>query len=133
MHLLSHLDTESRALLQDVVNLLLKQHGNIIDALIVFGSVARGAERPTDDPYPSDIDLLVICTVSDETIWRYHGDLFHTIGDAHRMHMDAPREVNVMFATRTLQEWDPDFIANVARDGIVLYANGPLPAALVAA
>jgi len=47
--------------------------------------------------------------------------------------MDAPREVNVMFATRTLQEWDPDFIENVARDGIILYANGPLPAALSAA
>lgn len=133
MQLPSHLDKESQALLQDVITLLLKRHGAMIDALIVFGSVARGTERPTGDPYPSDIDLLVVFSNSEETIWRYHGDLFHTIGDAHRMHMDAPREVNVMFATRTMQEWDPDFIANVARDGIILYANGPLPDALKAA
>lgn len=31
-----------------------------------------------------------------------------------------------------MQEWDPTFVANVARDGIVLYQRGPLPALFVA-
>ncbi len=32
-----------------------------------------------------------------------------------------------MFTSRTLQEWDPTFIDNVMRDGLVLYRRGPLP------
>ncbi|HLZ58513.1 MAG TPA: hypothetical protein VKR06_16365 [Ktedonosporobacter sp.] len=56
--------------------------------------------------------------------------LTHTLGLALDRHLDAPREVNVMFTTRTMQEWDPTFVANVRRDGIVLYQRGPLPAPL---
>ena len=58
--------------------------------------------------------------------------LFHTLGLAHNRHLDAPREVQVLFASRTLQEWDPTFIENVKRDGIVLFKRGPLPAPLAA-
>jgi len=58
----------------------------------------------------------------------HQGDaLFHTLGQAYTLHLDAPREVQVQFASRTLQEWDPTLIANVARDGIVLFTRGPLP------
>jgi hypothetical protein len=39
---------------------------------------------------------------------------------------------NAMFTSRTMQEWDPTFIENVKRDGIVLFARGQLPAPLVA-
>lgn len=39
---------------------------------------------------------------------------------------------HVMFAWRTLQEWDPIFIENVKRDGIVLFAQGKLPAPFAA-
>jgi hypothetical protein len=37
-----------------------------------------------------------------------------------------------MFSSRTLQEWDPTYIANVKRDGIVLYMRGALPSVLAA-
>lgn len=47
-------------------------------------------------------------------------------------HIHAPREVNVMFATRTLQEWDPEFVVNVAREGIVLYQRGAVLALFAA-
>ena len=33
---------------------------------------------------------------------------------------------------RWLQEWDPTFIANVSRDGILLYTSGSLPAPFAA-
>jgi predicted nucleotidyltransferase len=128
-----YLDIPSQALVDELVRLLIERHQPIIQGIIVFGSVARGEARPLTDPEPSDIDILIVFDVEDRLIRPYRGELFHTIGDAHRLHMDAPREVNVMFATRTMQEWDPDFIENVARVGIILYANDPLPAALSAA
>ena len=56
----------------------------------------------------------------------------HSLGQAENRHLHAPREVNVMLASRTLQEWDAEFVANVARDGIVLYQRGPLPALFAA-
>ena len=34
--------------------------------------------------------------------------------------------------SRSLQEWDPTFIANVSRDGILLYIRGSLPAPFAA-
>jgi hypothetical protein len=44
-------------------------------------------------------------------------------------HLQARRDVNAMFSSSTSQEWDPTFIENVKRDGIILYQRGPLPAA----
>jgi hypothetical protein len=41
--------------------------------------------------------------------------------------------VQVQFASRTLQEWDPTFVANVAGDGIVLFTRGTLPSPFAAA
>ncbi len=37
-----------------------------------------------------------------------------------------------MFASRTMRDWDTTFVANVARDGLLLWARGPLPAPLSA-
>jgi hypothetical protein len=38
----------------------------------------------------------------------------------------------VMFASRTMREWDATFIANVTRDGLLVWARGPLPEPLSA-
>jgi hypothetical protein len=85
-------------------------------------------ERPLDEPNPSDVDLLAVLDSDDPHVALHQGDaLFHTLGLAYNRHLDTPREVQVLFASRTLQEWDPTFIANVARDGIVLFTRGPLP------
>jgi len=66
---------------------------------------------------------------SDDPLVAIHrGDAFsHTLGPAYSRHLDTPSDVQVLFASRTLQEWDPTFIANVMRDGIVLFTRGPLP------
>lgn len=42
------------------------------------------------------------------------------------------REVNVLLSDRTMQTWDSLFLENLARDGILLYARGSLPAPLAA-
>jgi predicted nucleotidyltransferase len=126
------LDKETSALLKDVIELLAERHPDLV-TVILYGSIARHEERPLDVPDPSDVDLLVILDSDDPHVVLYQGDaLFHTLGLAYSRHLDAPREVQVMFSSRTLQEWDPTFIANVKRDGIVLYARGELPAALAA-
>lgn len=126
------LDKKTRALVKDVISLLSERHADLV-AIILYGSVARHEERSLDEPDPSDVDLLVILDSDDPHVVLYQGDaLFHTLGLAYDRHLDAPREVKVMFTSRTLQEWDPTFIANVKRDGIVLFTRGPLPAPLAA-
>ena len=59
-------------------------------------------------------------------------DIFATIIDACALHLDAPREVNVLLSDRTMQTWDSIFFENLARDRILLYASGSLPAPLAA-
>jgi predicted nucleotidyltransferase len=126
------LDVETRALLADIVVTLTRARPDTV-AAILYGSVARHDERPLDDPPPSDVDVLVVFDSDDERIALHEGaELFGIIGRAYDRHVDAPRNVKVMFASRTLGEWDPTFVANIARDGILLWARGPLPAPLAA-
>lgn len=123
------LDSLTSNLIVDIINVLAEQHPDLF-AAILYGSVARHDERPLGSN-PSDVDLLAIFDSDDLLLAVNRGDtLSHTIGLAYNRHLDVPREVQVMFASRNLQEWDPTFIANVARDGIVLFNRGPLPAAL---
>jgi predicted nucleotidyltransferase len=100
--------------------------------VILFGSVARHEERPPDDASPSDVDLLAIFGTTDRLVKPYREDIFATIIDAYAHHLDAPREVNVLLSDRTMQTWDSMFLENLARDGILLYARGSLPAPLAA-
>ena len=121
------LDRETRALIEDIISLLAERHTDLL-AVILYGSIARHEERPLGVFTPSDVDLLAVFDSDDPLMAVHQGDtLSHTLGLAYTRHLDAPRDVQVMFASRTLQEWDPTFIANVARDGIVLFMCGPLP------
>jgi predicted nucleotidyltransferase len=126
------LDKATRALVEDIIWLLSERHPELL-AIILYGSVARHEERPLEGSDPSDVDLLVVFDTDDTLLDVHQGDsLHHTLGLAYNRHLDAPREVKVMFTSRTLQEWDPTFIDNVKRDGIVLFTRGPLPAPLAA-
>src|SRR5437588_1750450 len=125
-------DRATRALVEDIIRLLSECHPDLL-AVILYGSVARHEERPLDVLDPSDVDLLAVFNSDDPLLGVRQGDtLSHTLGLAYTRHLDAPREVQVQFSSRTLQEWDPTFIANVKRDGIVLYARGQLPAPFAA-
>ncbi len=126
------LDSETRALVKDIIEYISRRHSNLI-AIILYGSVARHEERPLAASNTSDVDLLAVLDSDNSHIALIEGDaLFHTLGLANTRHLDAPREVQVMFSSRTMEEWDPTFIANVKRDGIILYARGSLPAPLAA-
>lgn len=115
------LDNETQSLIEDIINTLAARHNNLL-AVILYGSVARHEERAIDDPDPSDVDLLAILDSDDPHIVIREGDaLFHSLGLACNRHLDALREVQVMFSSRSLQEWTSAFLANIAHDGVVLY------------
>lgn len=120
------LDSETSALVKDKIEMLVSRHPDIL-AIILYGSVARHEERSIDDPYPSDVDLLAVFAGDRASIRSQELALTHSMGLAEDRHLQAPREVNVMFSSRTSQEWDPTFIENVKRDGIILYRRDELP------
>jgi predicted nucleotidyltransferase len=124
------LDEATSALVEETVSMLIKRHANILLAVILFGSVARHEERPLDDSCPSDVDLLAIFDTTDRLVKPYREDIFATVIDACALHLDAPREVNVVLSDRTMRTWDSMFLDNLAREGILLYARGSLPAPL---
>ncbi len=125
------LDEKTSALVRDTAELLAQRHPDVL-VIILYGSVARHEERSVDGPDPSDVDLLVVVNGNRDSIRSQMLALVHTAGLAEDRHLDAPREVKVMFSSRTSQEWDPDFIANVKRDGRILYLREELPAAFAA-
>ncbi len=125
-------DRATRALVEDIIGLLAERHPDLL-AVILYGSVARHEERSLGANNPSDVDLLAVFDSDDPLLDVHQGDsLSHTLGLAYTRHLDALREVQLLFASRSLQEWDPTFIANVSRDGIILYRRGPLPAPFAA-
>lgn len=124
------LDEATSALVEETVRMLIKRHVNILLAVVLFGSVARHEERPLDDSFPSDVDLLAIFDTTDRLVKPYREDIFATVIDACALHLDAPREVNVLLSDRTMRTWDSMFLDNLAREGILLYARGSLPAPL---
>ncbi len=133
--LIPWLDPESAADVVDITESVATHHPEVV-AVILFGSVARREQRPLDDPMPSDVDLLLILDpkVLDPTAERLSNEhdlaLTRTISEADFRHRTAPREINTFFMNRDLARWDPMFIENLARDGILLWACGPLPAPL---
>ncbi len=110
------LDEETSALVRDTAELLAQRHPDVL-AIILYGSIARHEERPLDGSNPSDVDLLVVLNGNRDAVRSQMLALVHTAGLAEDRHLGAPREVKVMISSRTSQEWDPDFIANVKRDG----------------
>lgn len=126
----SWLDAETRALVQDTVATMATQHPEL-QAVVLYGSVARQNERPLTDPHPSDVDLLFIFDRDPDTQpLEWELGIHRSEGHALRSHMDAPRELQTMFAAPDLRGWDVTFIENITRDGLLLWARGSLPSLL---
>jgi predicted nucleotidyltransferase len=125
-------DRETALDVVDITESVARHHPEV-QAIILFGSVARREQRPLDDPEPSDVDLLLIVDPSalDPRSERLTNAqdlaLTRTISEADFRHRTAPREINTFFMQRDLARWDETFIENVARDGILLWARGALP------
>ncbi len=100
---------------------------------ILFGSVARHNARPLTDPCPSDVDVLVVCSPEGEqeaVTSEQHAALSRAVVSGYEAYPDAPRDVEILGALSHFKGWDEMFVANVAREGVVLWARGPLPEVL---
>lgn len=117
-------DEKTHSLIKDLAETICQWDEKRTLAIILYGSVARHEERPLDDAAPSDVDLLFVFD-TDNPFAPYDWQVSIILEDAYRRRLDAPREVNIMYATRDLHEWDEMFIENVARDGIMLYGEQP--------
>jgi predicted nucleotidyltransferase len=130
------LDPATNAAVCAIIRALAQGHPEA-QAIMLFGSVARREERSLDDPEPSDVDLLLLLDAhavdSDVERLSYQQELAlrATVGEAD-YRWPAPRVIQVLFVYRTLAGWDPLFIENVARDGILLWSRGLLPDRLAA-
>jgi predicted nucleotidyltransferase len=128
------LDERTTRLVRATITVIAHEHPELI-AAILFGSIARHDERPLTDAEPSDVDLLLLFDARAGTT-RLSADKLLAIcasaGRALDCAADAPRDVQIIPATWALAEWDGAFAENVAHDGILLWARGPLPLSLAA-
>jgi predicted nucleotidyltransferase len=102
-------------------------------AAILYGSVARHDERPLADPEPSDVDVLLLFDVPSgqaDIPFSLYRAIFASIGLARQRYLYPPREVQPIPVASDLRAWDTAFVENVARDGLLLWARGPLPPCL---
>lgn len=130
--LITWLDSQTAGYRRQVIALVAQQAPHAL-AAILFGSVARHEERPLSDPHPSDVDVLVLFTLvgnQDALTSEQHMALSWVVVHAYEAFPDAMRDVQVLGALTHFNHWDESFVENVARDGILLWARGPLPAAL---
>jgi predicted nucleotidyltransferase len=129
------LDERSAGLVRATITTVAQRHPEL-RAAILYGSVARHEERPLDDAEPSDVDLLLIVEPrggARRIPLEQAKAIYTAAGDALDSYLYPPRDVQILLATPNLTGWDASFTANVAREGILLWARGPLPAALAAA
>ena len=126
------LDKGTAELLTAIAADLANGHPEVV-ALILFGSVARHEQRCITHRWPSDVDLLALVDSGME------GDplplsvmiaLHHTIGEREYAHPVPALSMQAILAHYNLAGWDDSFTSNVARDGVLLWARGPLPDAL---
>jgi len=128
------LDERSAGLVRATIATVAQRHPEL-RAAILYGSVARHEERPLDDAEPSDVDLLLIVEP-----WAGQGRIpleqakaiYAAAGEALDHYLYPPRDVQILLATPDLAGWDRAFVANVAREGMLLWARAPLPEALAA-
>ncbi|HEY7834022.1 MAG TPA: nucleotidyltransferase domain-containing protein [Ktedonobacterales bacterium] len=126
------LDTQTANLVRAITVRVSQRHPDL-RAVILFGSIARHDERPLGDQEPSDVDLLLIFDLppgANRLPYAQSLAIYESVGMARDRYLHTPREVQVLLATGELTDWDPTFVANVARDRIILWSQGPLPASL---
>jgi len=56
--------------------------------------------------------------------------IYEAVGVARERYPRTPREVQVTLVVRDLADWDPMFISNLARDGLLLWSRAPPPPGL---
>lgn len=128
------LDTHTGKLVRAIAASVARKHPDVL-AILLFGSIARHDERALTEAEPSDVDLMLLVKPApslDRISFGQEMAIIQTTLEAGDPYGFTPREVNTLLVQSDLSGWDPLFIENVARDGILLWAREPLPPALAA-
>ncbi len=104
--MLAAIEPQTRLLLDDLIAVLTQAYKDVL-AVVLYGSFARHEERPLDDAHPSDVDVLAVFD-DDPQLTAHRGmEITRTLNQAYARHVDAPRDVQVTFASRTLASGIP--------------------------
>ncbi len=90
----------------------------------------QAEERPLVNAIRSDVDVLLLFDAppgSSDLPFEQHRAIFASVGRARERAPAERRDVRILVARSDLADWDDSFVENVARDGILLWARGPLP------
>lgn len=107
-----------------------------VEAVILFGSAARHELRPMTDQGPSDVDVLFLMTAPatahpNRITREQHLAISRAEVEAYPETFDeAMRQVQTIIADPSFEGWDRSFAQSIARDGLLLWARGALPALL---
>lgn len=117
--------------------------GPDVQAIILFGSVARREERPLTDQAPSDVDVLVIfdppASTQQQTLHyereegaesltpRQQALLSQAVIRALQAFPDTARDLSVTGALPPFAHWGRTFLEHVAQDGLLLWARTSPP------
>jgi predicted nucleotidyltransferase len=132
------LDAATNGYLRRLVTLAVSANPDV-EAVILFGSAARRDLRPLTDQEPSDVDVLFLMTASPGASGarRITGEQHLAISRAEvaaypEAFDDTMRQVQTIIADPTFEGWDRSFVDSIARDGLLLWARGALPAEIAA-
>jgi predicted nucleotidyltransferase len=105
-----------RVILQKYVVEIQKVYGNVLNAIILYGSYARGDYRKD-----SDIDIMILVNLSDEEIIKSRSQISEITYDFNMEH-----ETEIMPVVKSLEQfhyWLPvyPFYQNIVREGVNLY------------
>lgn len=110
-------DEKLRKILQEMAELLHDVYGNLLKAVILYGSVARGTQ--TED---SDVDIMVLIDGTDAQLREYDEKLSDVSTDLALKYMKVFSIIDVKY--QEYQDWKTisPFYQNVDREGVVVYA-----------
>ena len=110
-------DEKLRKILQEMAELLHGVYGNLLKAVILYGSVARGTQ--TED---SDIDVMILVDGTDEQLREYNERLSDISTELALKYVKVFSIIDVKY--QEYQEWKTvsPFYKNVDREGVVVYA-----------
>ena len=110
-------DEKLRKILQEMAELLQGVYGDLLKAIILYGSVARGTQ--TED---SDVDIMVLIDGTDAQLREYDEKLSDVSTDLALKYMTVFSIIDVKY--QEYQDWKTisPFYRNVDREGVVVYA-----------
>ncbi|MBI4333208.1 MAG: nucleotidyltransferase domain-containing protein [Chloroflexi bacterium] len=107
-----------REVAEELKKALVAELGSKIDAVVLYGSAARGQYRPLE----SDIDILVI---GQDVGGSVKAQISATMGDIDLENSTATSLVYLSRENfRRYLEWGSPYLENVLEEGVALYDNG---------